>query len=434
MFFNNSNSKEILELLGSIESFINNDINSFEIPSNNCKGSDKEVMDKIITIANQLQQQQKEDLTIYGEIMLCSEKLSDGFTEDRITKESSNDKLNYIGKSINQMSEKLEINLTNIDEILTQYSEQNFLKKIDEGMFRGGKLKKLSKGINYLREEVTANFLSTYRTSLVMQKESATLLENSTSLSSATMTQAASLEETAAAIEEITATVTNNTKTATTMANYGEEVKKSIHTGMELTQKTVNAMNEINESTSEVHEALNMIDQIAFQTNILSLNAAVEAATAGEAGKGFAVVAQEVRNLATRSAEAAKEIKNLVESATQRANEGKEIADQMTEGYNTLNENITHTIELIDKVVTSSREQENGISLINNSVSQIDTLTQQNANVAESVKQISSQMNKIANGNVELINKAQFEGKDDLKVRESNYGQSYNGVERRRDD
>ncbi len=82
-------------------------------------------------------------------------------------------------------------------------------------------------------------------------------------------------------------------------------------------------MDEINEQVNSINEAITVIDQIAFQTNILSLNAAVEAATAGEAGKGFAVVAQEVRNLAARSAEAAKEIKELVETATTKANSGK---------------------------------------------------------------------------------------------------------------
>ena len=109
---------------------------------------------------------------------------------------------------------------------------------------------------------------------------------------------------------------------------------------------------------------LGVIDQIAFQTNILSLNAAVEAATAGEAGKGFAVVAQEVRNLASRSAEAANEIKALVGTATQKANDGKKISDEMIKGYEELNENITQTISLINDVEAASKEQQTGIEQI----------------------------------------------------------------------
>merc|ERR1711879_104182 len=125
---------------------------------------------------------------------------------------------------------------------------------------------------------------------------------------------------------------------------------------------------DIDTQVHSINEAITVIDQIAFQTNILSLNAAVEAATAGEAGKGFAVVAQEVRNLASRSAEAAKEIKHLVEDANIKANEGKQISDKMIKGYASLNESISKTIELIEDISNSSKEQQSGILQINDAI------------------------------------------------------------------
>ncbi len=152
------------------------------------------------------------------------------------------------------------------------------------------------------------------------------------------------------------------------MATYSNIVTSSASNGEKLANETTVAMDEINTQVNLISDAISIIDQISFQTNILSLNAAVEAATAGEAGRGFAVVAAEVRNLAARSAEAAKEIKTIVETATNKANQGKEIANHMISGYKQLNENISQTINLISDIEMSSKEQLLGIEQINDAV------------------------------------------------------------------
>ena len=193
-------------------------------------------------------------------------------------------------------------------------------------------------------------------------------------------------------------------------------VTKSTADGEKLAQQTASSMEDINEQVISINEAITVIDQIAFQTNILSLNAAVEAATAGEAGKGFAVVAQEVRNLASRSAEAANEIKSIVETATQKAQDGKQISSKMIEGYIQLNENITKTTDLIENVKNNSQEQKTVLENINHTISTIDKQTQDIASIANKTHQVAIQEDQFAKKTVVIVNEKEFVGKDDVKT------------------
>jgi methyl-accepting chemotaxis protein len=192
------------------------------------------------------------------------------------------------------------------------------------------------------------------------------------------------------------------------MVKYSDELSKSINTGQELANSSVESMNQINEQTKSISDAIKVIDQIAFQTNILSLNAAVEAATAGEVGKGFAVVAQEVRNLASRSAEAAKEIKELVESATIKANDGKKTTDAMINGYSNLKENLIKTEKIIQNISESSHEQKLSIEQINDVVNKLDQQTQNNASVATKTHDIAIYTANIAKKILDSVNEKRF--------------------------
>jgi methyl-accepting chemotaxis protein len=205
------------------------------------------------------------------------------------------------------------------------------------------------------------------------------------------------------------------------MSSYANTVTDAVTKGEDLAQRTVSSITEIDNEVTAINEAITVIDQIAFQTNILSLNAAVEAATAGEAGKGFAVVAQEVRNLASRSAEAAKEIKEIVEKATSKASSGKNIAHQMIEGYGHLNTNIDKTIELIKEVELASQEQQGGIIQINDAVNSLDQQTQKNASVANEANDIAHMTQNIANEIVIDADKKEFVGKNTVRAKEQTH-------------
>ena len=357
----------------------------------------------------------QKDRALITDTIRVTNAINKGYLNTKIELGSSNPSLNELKDIINEMLETLNSNISNILRVLTSYSKLDFRPKLAENNLEGI-IKELEKDVNILGDVITQTLLENKRIGITLSNNANILTNNMQGIASAANSQAASLEETAASLEQITSNITNNTQTTTQMANYGNKVKTSISLGQELANKTVISMEEINSQTSAINEAITIIDQIAFQTNILSLNAAVEAATAGEAGRGFAVVAGEVRTLASRSAEAAKQIKNLVENAQRKTQEGKDIASDMIKGYSQLNENITTTLELIQNVTTASKEQAAGMIQINDAVNSLDQITQLNAQNASSANEIAQKTLVISNTIIEQADAKEFNGKDSIQI------------------
>jgi len=423
----------ILEGLKIFKSYITGDINNLNELKNNCSNSHfQEIEKEIIDIAKLLENENKNSLTLYGEIMLASEKLADGSTDDKISIESHDPKLNYIAKTLNKTYSKLDHVLNHLSSRLHEYSNLNYMNEIDESAFRTGQLKDMLIGINGLRDKITTNLYHSHRESMVLEHESQVLKEKANLLLESTQIQATAIEETAAAVVEISANISSTTHVSEQMLTLGVDVKSSSTKGEKLANDTLNSMDDINNSTQKVYDAIGVIAQISFQTNILSLNAAVEAATAGEAGKGFAVVAQEVRNLASRSADAAKEIGDLMDQLKQKATYGKEVANHMKEDYLELTDNITQTVELIGDIVQSNKEQSLGITQVENALNSIDHSVQENASICDDVRKVSEQVYNVAEKILSTSNAAKFEGKEDIQIRENSLERRDKDVSKRR--
>ncbi|MDN5048328.1 methyl-accepting chemotaxis protein [Aliarcobacter butzleri] len=367
----------------------------------------------------------EEDRKLIDETIAVLGEFEQGDLCQRLNLSVSNPALMQLKEVLNNMASNLENNIDNVLKVLEQYSNYNYLNKIDQKGLKEHLLK-LASGVNNLGDSITQMLIDNKTNGLTLDKSSNILLANVDKLNLSSNEAAASLEETAAALEEITSNIRNNTESIAKMASYSSNVTASANQGEKLANETTVAMDEINNQVNLINEAIGVIDNIAFQTNILSLNAAVEAATAGEAGKGFAVVAQEVRNLASRSAEAAKEIKAIVENATSKANQGKQIATNMIEGYKELNQNIINTINLISDIEMSSKEQLSGIEQINVAVTQLDQQTQQNANVAMQTHTISTMTDQIAKLIVSSADEKEFIGKNEVKGKDINESKELN--------
>ena len=412
-FFTKSIKRGFEKVTIGIEQFmryLNKEINELDYISLGTKGLLGNLAKSINYNIDKINGNLEKDLLCVGETTITLDKVEKGFYSCRIMSQAENPQVRILAKTINKMLDNQQNVINNILKNLGEYTNYNYLGVIDiKGL--NGESKQMVDGINSLGEAITTMLVENKNNGETLKQASNQLLKNVDELNRSSNDAAARLEETAAAVEEISSNIVSSTQNISQMAQNANELTSAANEGEKLAKQTVISMEEINSQVTAINEAITIIDQIAFQTNILSLNAAVEAATAGEAGRGFAVVAQEVRNLASRSAEAANEIKSLVENASTKSNQGKDIAALMINGYDKLNININNTLSLIKEVENASKEQKYGIEQISDAINSLDKQTQINANIATQTHEIALETSNLASDVVNATNSKIFRGK-----------------------
>lgn len=319
---------------------------------------------------------------------------------------------------INRMIEAVEKPFNDLVFVLEKWTEGDLTAEIDKEYI--GDYLRIKNAVNTTGEKFRQMLNSINEAASQVASGSKEIASGSQNLSRGTTEQASSIEELTAAISEIAEQTKNNAKNAENAKSLSLEVQKEAIEGNEKMKSMQEAMRGISDSSANIAKIIKVIDDIAFQTNILSLNAAVEAARAGQAGKGFAVVAQEVRTLASRSATAAKETTQLIEDSSKRVEIGAKIVDETAAEFEKIMQSIEKTTKLVGEISEASAKQATGITQIDKGIEQVSTVVQTNSATAEESAAASEQLSAQAQALRDMVSQFKLGKSSEEPVEKSN--------------
>lgn len=313
-----------------------------------------------------------------------------GNLDERVDLEGKEGFYKHLGVGINSLLDDLKRVIEAVDTSLQAMASGDF-KQPMKGNYQGA-FAQIRDAVNTTLVQVSGTLQQIRQIADTINVASNEITSGNANLSARTEQQAAALEETASSMEELTSTVRHNADNAQQADQVATGTRELAEKGGEVVSSAVTAMEEINQASERIAEIIGVIDEIAFQTNLLALNASVEAARAGEQGRGFAVVATEVRNLASRSAEAAKEIKELIQDSVEKVHAGSDLVSESGETLSEIVLSVKKVGDIVAEIAAASAQQAAGIDQVNRAVTSLDETTQQNAALAEETAAASSSL------------------------------------------
>ncbi len=365
------------------------------------------ISNAINTRMQHIQKNISEDKAFISAFIEIVSKVKHGDYSKVITVKPHNPLLQQAYTGTNEMIKSLETDighdLNQILDIIEEYAQENYTNTITNPSG------KVELSINKLRDVIVHMLHENRQHNMKFKQRAQNVNQNiNTVYTNIDHKLKHSFEKILVSVDEVTHHIKNNVESASYMASFSQAVTDSAKDGESLANQTALAMNDIKEKVETINNAISVIDKITMQTNILSLNAAVEASSAGEYGKGFAVVAQEVRNLAAQTANASKDIKQIVEIAQQKTDTGSQIATKMIEGYHDLVSQVSKTMELIYEITQNSNVQDENIHLIHERLTNLSDMIEESTEALYKARELSNENLKNAQKSLEGIEEKQF--------------------------
>lgn len=334
------------------------------------------------------------DVQLLEQIGSAVKAAQEGLLDRRIDLSKVGGVAKELSQSFNELLETVEKPFNSAVEVALALSDGDLTKHI-KGEYLG-RFAVMQDSMNVAVDNLVSMMIQTKSATTNVGEGAGQIKQGSLDLNDRTQNQAASLEQTASSMEQMTAAVRQNADNAQEAAEVTHTTADQAKSGVTVMHSAIESMQQINESSQKINDIIGLIDSIAFQTNLLALNAAVEAARAGEHGRGFAVVAGEVRNLAGKSSEAAKDIRVLIEDTVKKVSEGTHHVRGSGDALNEIVESISNVNKIIENIASSSREQSEGVDLVNQSITKIDSAVQQNAAMVEETAATAEELGDMA--------------------------------------
>jgi len=292
-----------------------------------------------------------------------------------------NNEIGALADSMKTTIANLKLYITDIDEHMNSMASGDMTKDVSIEYI--GDFSSIKDSMIAINKSLNATLSSINIAAEQVNSGAEQVATGAQSLSQGATEQASSIQQLSSSIMAVSNDVNENAKNVTIASNYVQESQDGIKNSNEYMEQMMKAMNDINESSSQIGKIIKVIDDIAFQTNILALNAAVEAARAGAAGKGFSVVADEVRNLASKSADAAKQTTLLIEGSVSSVEKGTKIAEDTARALESVKAQSEMVVQTIKKIQDASTEQAEAINQITIGLEQISAVVQTNSATSE---------------------------------------------------